>query len=981
MIDKKYYRFTVLFVTVILVSAGLTIAIKDTEAGLSEIDTEKTKSDEETKFVSRDLSSSEMRRMKAEIGVRESEKDYNEIINGHGTGYAPPSEEMYEKMTQNMKVVEDVNGSTNRILSDDELDLTESKYFPPIGNQGQQGSCAAWGIVYYSNTFLQAKAYDFDASTGNEDYLMSPAWAYNKVNGGEDSGSHIYSLSDVIDDLGCANLETMPYDASNVTAWGDEDAWRSAPKFRTGGFESTSSVDVVKTWLQEEHLVNLAIDANEYDGAFDPYEGDNVMSSEEYEENETNHVNTIAGYDDSISEDGETGAFKVANSWGSYWGPNDDGTYWMTYDCFEEIVGGYKSAYRLVDPYYDGEQEDPELLGTWEFSETGSRTASTEIGIGPSNSPVESRHPLASSDGGDYSYPDFIAADISEFADDWNQGDGETNFYLEMGQNSGETTISSFNVEYYDSSYEIGSPTFTSDDSPDVPSTIPTTVEVEFTGNEGSDGEIALDKDVYPAQDTVQIELYDSDLAGTDNHFVTIQSTTETSNQTVELYENDDSPGQFTGSIDISKADGGGDLIISHGDTITVYYEDEDSGNGESQVKTDSASVDAEAPQVVSTEPTDEEQNVPLTKDKITVDLSENIETSSVDGSTIDITPDVGHGLILEENSSKLDAPLYSDGNYQEGDYAASCYQGYVCVQSFEPQSSGEISSIKFNMFKLGDPPEDLKVQIIDNPPDGQPLVTKHVEPSEVGSGSDEASWVRLDLEDPIQVDSGVKYGLRFSMEDVGGEDNRYRLSLTDNNYDDGHLSQYDQENDEWNELNGYDTCFAYNMKDDDLQPDTDYQVTVAGDITDQVGNTMGEVHSFSFSTTDPGTEGPTASFDYTPANPSTGESVQFQDSSTPENEIASWSWDFGDGATSSEENPTHSYDEAGPYTVELTVTGDDGLTDTTTDQITVQDDGGGEGYCDVDGGDTSYEEYITNVQFNGINKDSGDDGGYADHT
>ncbi len=39
------------------------------------------------------------------------------------------------------------------------------------------------------------------------------------------------------------------------------------------------------------------------------------------------------------------------------------------------------------------------------------------------------------------------------------------------------------------------------------------------------------------------------------------------------------------------------------------------------------------------------------------------------------------------------------------------------------------------------------------------------------------------------------------------------------------------------------------------------------------------------------------------------------------------------------------------------------------------------EDYCEVEGGDTSFGEYITNVQFNGIDRDSGDDGGYADHT
>lgn len=37
--------------------------------------------------------------------------------------------------------------------------------------------------------------------------------------------------------------------------------------------------------------------------------------------------------------------------------------------------------------------------------------------------------------------------------------------------------------------------------------------------------------------------------------------------------------------------------------------------------------------------------------------------------------------------------------------------------------------------------------------------------------------------------------------------------------------------------------------------------------------------------------------------------------------EIVSWAWDFGDGATSALENPTHLYSEEGTYTVNLTVT------------------------------------------------------------
>ncbi|RMG70876.1 MAG: PKD domain-containing protein, partial [Chloroflexi bacterium] len=49
---------------------------------------------------------------------------------------------------------------------------------------------------------------------------------------------------------------------------------------------------------------------------------------------------------------------------------------------------------------------------------------------------------------------------------------------------------------------------------------------------------------------------------------------------------------------------------------------------------------------------------------------------------------------------------------------------------------------------------------------------------------------------------------------------------------------------------------------------------------------------------------------------------------------IVSYSWDFGDGGTSSSANPSHTYSSAGTYTVTLTVTDNDGATD--SDQATV---------------------------------------------
>ncbi|MBO3096483.1 PKD domain-containing protein [Cellulomonas dongxiuzhuiae] len=55
-----------------------------------------------------------------------------------------------------------------------------------------------------------------------------------------------------------------------------------------------------------------------------------------------------------------------------------------------------------------------------------------------------------------------------------------------------------------------------------------------------------------------------------------------------------------------------------------------------------------------------------------------------------------------------------------------------------------------------------------------------------------------------------------------------------------------------------------------------------------------------------------------------------------PDGTVASYAWDFGDGATSAQEAPTHTYVEPGTYTVRLTVTDDLGATGTTSSRVVV---------------------------------------------
>lgn len=58
--------------------------------------------------------------------------------------------------------------------------------------------------------------------------------------------------------------------------------------------------------------------------------------------------------------------------------------------------------------------------------------------------------------------------------------------------------------------------------------------------------------------------------------------------------------------------------------------------------------------------------------------------------------------------------------------------------------------------------------------------------------------------------------------------------------------------------------------------------------------------------------------------------------SSDADGTIASYSWDFGDGNNGTGNNPTHGYSLAGSYNVVLTVTDNNGATDSATAQVTV---------------------------------------------
>ena len=77
--------------------------------------------------------------------------------------------------------------------------------------------------------------------------------------------------------------------------------------------------------------------------------------------------------------------------------------------------------------------------------------------------------------------------------------------------------------------------------------------------------------------------------------------------------------------------------------------------------------------------------------------------------------------------------------------------------------------------------------------------------------------------------------------------------------------------------------------------------------------------------------------FDFAPTNPTTYDEIQFVAIyPNAKNLISAWLWDFGDGNTSTEQNPKHQYSKDGNYTVVLKAWKTDGSVETISKKIRI---------------------------------------------
>jgi len=227
--------------------------------------------------------------------------------------------------------------------------------FPPIGNQGQLGSCVAWASTYYQASHEKGML----VGTNNKTSLagvFSPKWTYDILNGGQNNGLNILNAYQLLAQNGIVSLVNFPYD-TNYLAWDlNPQDWvlalsnRTAqPQFLAGlGGSQPQNLQAIKQSLANGHVLTFGTYIESWiftvakvdpASTTNPYAGQYAAS---WANGRTGgHMMTIIGYDDDIWIDinsngkvdpGEKGAFLIANSWSTQWG--NQGFIWIAYDAF-----------------------------------------------------------------------------------------------------------------------------------------------------------------------------------------------------------------------------------------------------------------------------------------------------------------------------------------------------------------------------------------------------------------------------------------------------------------------------------------------------------------------------------------------------------------------------------------------------------------------------------------------------------------------
>ncbi len=398
----------------------------------------------------------------------------------YATGLLTPTAEQLESLVGKIAIFDGYD-DVIKATAISNYDISTQPYFPIVGNQGSEGSCAAFAAIYYNYGYLEALDNDWsDAYLGNEEHLMSPSWAYNKVVLG-DGGSFISHEAMVATTIGISTWNNMPYVNGDTISWGNEEAWRNAPLHRADEiiyyeYNGSQTIQDIKGSLISNHPVTFALESEPINGEQTAFaDGNYILSSAEYYSAVTDHAVTIVGFDESIMDDGDLGAFKVANSWGAGFG--DGGYFWITYETIKEI-GDRLQAISLTDKI----DHQPTDLAVYHFDYAAPSVDTTVnfSAVRDSDDMVmEQITQFFVTDNDLYEIPSrFMCQDISELSEYLRDPLYRIEMHVSNSYLSG--TLSSFRLEHCSSPYVDGKAIAISPEASGLPLDTPIRVSTQF---------------------------------------------------------------------------------------------------------------------------------------------------------------------------------------------------------------------------------------------------------------------------------------------------------------------------------------------------------------------------------------------------------------------------------------------------------------------------------------------------------------------
>ncbi|MHB8581409.1 MAG: C1 family peptidase [Ignavibacteriaceae bacterium] len=265
--------------------------------------------------------------------------------------------------------------------------VDNSVHLPPVGDQGQQGSCVAWAFGYYYKTYQEWQDYGWSLTDPN--HVFSPAFIYNNIDGGVDGGSFFSDALKLLTDNGCATIAELPYNASDYYSFPSGSVYRDAIKYRSDSAfyiqtNDMTGINQVKQFLANGNIAVLGIaiygnfdNINKYNNTYCVKDTTGNFRG--------SHALTIVGYDDNRVTDDGTGAFRMVNQWGTAWG--DNGYCWMSYQAvMDSTLSGRYVFYTTDKLHYS-----PTIIASIQITHPNINVLGLSIGIGAGNSPIYSK--------------------------------------------------------------------------------------------------------------------------------------------------------------------------------------------------------------------------------------------------------------------------------------------------------------------------------------------------------------------------------------------------------------------------------------------------------------------------------------------------------------------------------------------------------------------------------------------------------------